>query len=120
MENLPSVFKETQRWMNTYIKSFYSDDEDVQWGISIKEKHTGYVTAIARQLARHLRLSRHDVKLAELMGLLHDVGRFRQYQLYKTFNDAMSEDHADLGLKVISDLPCLEKLTVFVFCHKEP
>jgi hypothetical protein len=36
------------------------------------------------------------------MGLLHDVGRFRQFTVYRTFNDAQSEDHAALGLKTIA------------------
>ena len=53
-------------------------------GIRIKEIHTGYVTAHAIALAKHLHLSPHDVALAEIMGLFHDVGRFRQYSLYKT------------------------------------
>ena len=55
---------------------------------------------LSRLKRRHLQLSLHDVQLAEIMGLFHDVGRFRQYSIYKTFNDAQSEDHADLGLKV--------------------
>ena len=50
------------------------------------------------------------MELAEIMGLFHDVGRFRQYSLYKTFNDAESEDHADLGLKVLAELAFMKKL----------
>ena len=89
--------------MDAYMRQFSTDDEVVMQGISIKQEHTGYVTAIARELAQHLNLGQHDVQLAEMMGLFHDVGRFRQYSIYKTFNDAQSEDHADLGLKVLSE-----------------
>ncbi len=89
--------------MDQYMAQFATDDEEVMQGIRIKMIHTGYVTAIARELAQHLKLSRHDVQLAEIMGLFHDVGRFRQYSIYKTFNDAQSEDHADLGLKVLTE-----------------
>ena len=98
-------------WMTRYMKSFYSDDEEVQRGILIKEKHTGYVTANCVELAKFLKLSTHDAELAEIIGLFHDVGRFRQYSLYKTFNDADSEDHADLALKVIAELEFFNELS---------
>jgi len=98
--------------MDGYMNRFVTDDEEVMQGIRIKMNHTGYVTAIARELAKHLELEDHDVQLAEIMGLFHDVGRFRQYSVYRTFNDAQSEDHADLGLKVLSEeMPYMEKLS---------
>ena len=98
-------------WMTRYMKSFYSDDEEVQRGILIKETHTGYVTTNCVELAKFLKLSTHDTQLAEIIGLFHDVGRFRQYSIYKTFNDADSEDHADLALKVIDELEFFTELT---------
>ena len=99
------------KWMSDYMRSFYSDDEEVQQGILIKETHTGYVTSNSIELAKYLKLSEHDVELAEIIGLFHDVGRFRQYSLYKTFNDADSEDHADLGIKVIDELDFFKELS---------
>ena len=98
-------------WMTRYMKSFYSDDAEVQRGILIKEKHTGYVTANCIELAKFLKLPPHDIELAEIIGLFHDVGRFRQYSIYKTFNDADSEDHADLALKVIAELEFFKELS---------
>ena len=100
---MEELLKNMHAWMDAYMKQFATDDEEVMQGIRIKEIHTGYVTAIARELAQHLQLKPHDVQLAEIMGLFHDVGRFRQYSIYKTFNDAQSEDHAELGLKVLAE-----------------
>jgi len=105
------LLKRMHEWMAQYMKSFYSDDAEVQQGILIKEKHTGYVTANCVELAKFLKLSTHDTQLAEIIGLFHDVGRFRQYSIYKTFNDADSEDHADLALKVIDELEFFKELT---------
>ena len=105
------LLKRMHEWMAAYMKSFYSDDAEVQQGILLKEKHTGYVTANCIELAKFLKLSTHDTELAEIIGLFHDVGRFRQYSIYKTFNDADSEDHADLALKVIDDLKFFKELS---------
>ena len=104
------LLSEMHRWMSAYMKSFYSADEEVQRGILIKETHTGYVTVNCVELAKALNFPPHDVELAEIIGLFHDVGRFRQYSIYKTFNDADSEDHADLGIKVIAELDFFKKL----------
>ena len=108
---MEELLKEMHKWMSDYMKSFYSDDAEVQRGILIKETHTGYVTANSIELAKYLALSERDSELAEIIGLFHDVGRFRQYSIYKTFNDADSEDHADLGLTVINELPFFNELS---------
>lgn len=108
---MKEIVKKAHIWMDKYMKSFYEDDENVMLGIKTKETHTGYVTSYARELAMHLQLTEHDVLLAELVGLFHDVGRFRQWKLYRTFSDALSEDHASLGLKVIVELPFFQELS---------
>ena len=103
MKNIKEVLQAGHQWMEDYRQAFYCEDKDIMFGIQMKEKHTGYVTTNARQLALHLQLSSHDVDLAELIGLLHDVGRFRQWSVYRTFRDNLSEDHAELGLKLIKE-----------------
>lgn len=108
---LETLLCEMHEWMAAYMRSFYTEDAEIQQAIRMKEVHTGYVTSIAVELAEHLRLDAHDVRLAEVMGLFHDVGRFRQFTLYRTFNDAVSEDHAALGLKVLDELPFLSRLS---------
>ncbi len=104
------LLHEMHAWMGTYMKSYHTDDPAVMQGIRLKEIHTGYVTSIAVQLAEHLQMSEHDRQLAEIMGLFHDVGRFHQYTLYQTFNDAKSEDHAKLGLDVLDGLDLMKRL----------
>ena len=109
---MEEILRNAHKHMAEYIKQFYSDDKDEMLGIVTKEEHTSYVTKNCRDLAKHLQLCEHDVLLAELIGLWHDIGRFRQWQVYHTFVDANSEDHANLGLKVIVDLPLFKKLDV--------
>ena len=100
---MQDLLREMHAWMNGYMRSFRTDDPEIMRGIRLKEIHTGYVTANARALAKHLGCDAHDTALAEIIGLFHDVGRFRQYAVYQTFNDAQSEDHAELGLKVLAE-----------------
>ena len=111
MVDMKDLLQRLDAWMEAYMTSFYTEDPAIQQAILIKQKHTGCVKKISRELAGHLGLSAHDVTLAEIMGLLHDVGRFRQFTLYQTFNDALSEDHAALGLKVLQELPLLQELS---------
>ena len=47
---------------------------------------------------------------ARAAALLHDAGRFQQYAEYKTFSDALSEDHAELGVKVIQNSGLLDNV----------
>ena len=108
---MQELLKRMHSWMSAYMKSFYTDDAEVQNGILIKETHTGYVTSNCIELAKNLNFPQHDIELAEIIGLFHDVGRFYQYQKYQTFNDAQSEDHADLALKVIDDLEFFKELS---------
>ena len=75
---MDELLEKMHNWMNDYMNQFVTDDEEVMQGIRIKMIHTGYVTAIAKELAEHLKLSKHDIQLAYIMGLFHDVGRFRQ------------------------------------------
>lgn len=128
---MQELWQEMSSWMTTYMKSFYSpeaaktakshleiksaktiffDDAQIVDGIILKEKHTWKVVKNCENLAKHLNLNEHDSLLAKMIGLFHDVGRFYQFTVYRTFNDALSENHAKLGLKVIKDLPFIAKL----------
>ncbi|MBM6761394.1 HD domain-containing protein [Megamonas hypermegale] len=129
---MQELWQEMSSWMTTYMKSFYSpeeaqkakshldikntgtiffDDAQIVDGIVLKEKHTWKVTNNCERLAKHLGLNEHDKLLAKMIGLFHDVGRFRQFTIYRTFNDALSENHAKLGLSVIKDLSFMKKLS---------
>ena len=110
-ETLQHALSRLDNWMKDYMKSWYNEAEDIQQAVRMKEEHTARVRSYAKELAEHLGLSEDDVARARLMGLLHDIGRFRQFTIYRTFNDAQSEDHAELGLKTISDEHLIEDIS---------
>jgi putative nucleotidyltransferase with HDIG domain len=108
---LEELLQDMLIWVETYIKTFYTEDEVVHKNILLKEEHTKYVVEHSQSLAKVLNFNHHDEILAMMIGLFHDIGRFKQYSIYKTFNDRRSENHALLGLKEIASLDLLNRLS---------
>lgn len=97
-------------WLEPYAKGFLSGDTEIDTHIQFKIDHTYRVRDNSLALAASLDLSPHNLRIAEVIGLLHDVGRFEQFTKYRTFRDAISEDHAELGLKVLASHQVLSGL----------
>ena len=86
-----------QEAFKNYVKNYNPEDEKVK----IKIVHIQEVSRIAKKLAEDLKLSKEDIELAELIGLLHDIGRFEQIKQYHTFVDKDSINHGEYGVKVL-------------------
>lgn len=97
-------------WFSSFCRSYYLDDENDQRNISLKETHTHHVRENIIALARGESLDANGVKIAEAVGLFHDVGRFPQYSKYRTFSDAISVNHGLLGATVLQEQRLLERL----------
>lgn len=97
-------------WFADYVKTFQSEDPDQQQNIDMKEEHTWRVCIEIREIGKSMGLNREDLWLAEVIALLHDVGRFKQYARYGTFSDLKSEEHAALGIKVLRENSVLEAI----------
>ena len=108
---LKKLLEELYEWVEAYIKTFYTEDPEIQSMILLKEEHTKHVIEISKDLANALKLNKHDCILAEMIGLFHDIGRFKQYSIYQTFNDKISENHSLLGLEEIKNLTLLNRLS---------
>lgn len=105
-----SDVRSLRSWFTEYVKTFYSDDADIQAHIRLKEQHTARVCERMSELSGALRLDMEQTALAETVALFHDVGRFRQYARYRTFNDFRSEDHACLGVRILRETGVLSQL----------
>lgn len=85
------------------FKSFlkkYSDKKEL--GFELKVVHTYHVADTSKKIATNLNLSYEDIQLAELIGLLHDIGRFEEITFLKQF-DSVNFDHASYGVKILFD-----------------
>lgn len=97
-------------WFSGYCRSFYSPDEEFQRNIALKEEHTFHVCANTEKICREESLDDEAMMLAEVIALLHDVGRFEQYRQFKTFRDSISVNHAELGAQILEDYEVLTTL----------
>lgn len=107
-----------KNWFNGYVSNFYTDNPEYNRPIRLKEEHTGRVCGNILMIGKELGISSEDLVTAEIIALFHDLGRFRQYELYRTFVDALSENHAMMGLKqigikkIFSGLPREKKILI--------
>lgn len=81
-----------------YLDNYDRTDDKVR----LKIVHTYGVTECSRQIAERMGLSQEDKELAQLIGLLHDIGRFEQIKRFDSFEpDVM--DHAAFGVQILFD-----------------
>src|SRR5574341_2330987 len=99
-----------KNWFAGYCDSFSTQRPEDQRNFATKQDHTHEVCLNAVRIAEDLLLDQQHALLAEAIALFHDVGRFPQYRQYKTFDDAISVNHAALGAKVLLENSVLRGL----------
>ena len=101
VNNAKRVFKE-------YVSNYNLQDGK----IALKVAHILRVSELSKKIATSLNLSEEDIKLAELIGLLHDIGRFEQVRRYNTFIDKISINHGEYGARILFEDNLIEKFNV--------
>lgn len=82
-----------------YVENYDIEEEKIR----LKVEHTYRVSGLCQKIAESINLSKEDVDLAWLIGLLHDIGRFEQLRRYGTFIDEVSMNHGAYGAKLLFD-----------------
>ena len=80
-----------------YVKNYDIKNDKIR----LKGEHIERVSQVAKKLATKLELEDEDIKLAELIGLLHDIGRFEQLKRYNTYIDRNSINHGEFGVHLL-------------------
>ena len=91
-----------RRWFEDYASGYYHQCGRLHQ-LELKERHSRRVAENAGLLADNLDWSDSQRCLAVAAGLLHDIGRFPQYQEHRTFYDFKSVDHGDRGEQVFRE-----------------
>lgn len=94
-----------QKEFKKYVEKYDITNEK----ISFKVAHTYRTAEVAEQIAKSVTTNENDIDLAWIIGLLHDIGRFEQLRVYDTFNDMISIDHADFGVKLLFEDKLIER-----------
>lgn len=89
--------KKAKQEFKRYVENYNPKDEKIK----IKITHIERVAEISKKIAQNLKLDEEEIKLAELIGLLHDIGRFEQIRLYHTFSDKDSINHGEFAVKIL-------------------
>ncbi len=91
-----------------YVSKFDLNDEHIK----AKYNHSYRVSSLCEKYAKELGLSEEDIKLAKVIGLLHDIGRFEQYKQFKSFSDKDTIDHADLSASLLFDQGLIKNFNI--------
>ena len=103
-------FNELKNWFLEYVRNLKDRNPDCRQTLELKEEHTFRVYAEIGGIGRELGLQNQDLLLAGICALFHDVGRFEQFALYRTFGDHRSVDHGELGVKILQEHDVLKSL----------
>lgn len=88
-----------------YLKYYDLNDNNIK----LKIKHTYEVMDKSEYLATKLGLNEENIKLAIIVALLHDIGRFEQVRQTNNFIDGQQSDHADYGVEILFQEHLIER-----------
>jgi hypothetical protein len=101
---------ELKAWFNAHVANCYGQDGYVNANLKLKEDHSRRTCGEMVYIVNELGLGDGDRCLGEAIGLLHDIGRFKQFLKYRTYNDPRSVDHGLLGVEVLRKANLLDSL----------
>lgn len=104
-EKIMIDMKKTCEAFAEYVKPYDRNNGKIRNKIA----HIERTASIARQIAEKLELPKEDIELAELIGLLHDIGRFEQIKRYNTFADKDSINHGKFGVQILFEEGLIRK-----------
>ena len=80
-----------------YTETYNLKDENIKR----KQQHSLRVMKISEQIATKLKLDKEQIQIATLIGLLHDIGRFKQYTEIGLGDNKEGFDHGNYGVKIL-------------------
>lgn len=101
-----------KNWFKKYVATYKGKYPEIINSLDMKEKHTYRVCREMVKIGKKLCLSDEELELAEIIALLHDVGRFEQYARNKSFRDTEKFNHAEYGIKIIERYRLLRHFSV--------
>lgn len=89
-------------WFENYLGKYLDHkDPKIRINYELKREHTFRVRDNILKIGESLNLDENNLKLCEIIGLFHDVGRFKQYSDYGTFSDLITGSHGKISVDVL-------------------
>lgn len=80
-----------------YTEKFNLEDKNIKR----KQLHSLRVMEASKKIATKIGLTQEEIELATLIGLLHDIGRFKQYSEIGLGDNLEKFDHGNYGAEIL-------------------
>jgi len=93
---------------NKYVNQFDISDKRIM----NKIEHSLRVASKMKEYAEKLNFTEDEIQIAYEIGLLHDIGRFKQIEKTNSFMDTNEFDHADYAINLLFKENYIEKFQI--------
>lgn len=100
------------KWFEDFTTTMMRTPDRLKSNYELKIEHTYRVKDNIINLGKAVGLTPYMLHICELIGLFHDLGRFKQYTEFNSFSDSISGSHGDLSVKVLEENNVLIDLDV--------
>ena len=109
--NTDNIINELYTWFDNYTETFFKQSSKIDLAVRLKIDHTFRVCHDNKILCTAIDANSEVVFISTIVALLHDIGRFEQFQKYNTFADRYSINHAVLAVEIIERYNLLADLS---------
>ena len=100
------------KWFEEFTAGMMGTPDRLKSNYELKIEHTYRVKDNIMNLGQAVGLTSYKLHICELIGLFHDLGRFKQYTEFNSFSDSISGSHGDLSVKVLEENNVLVDLDI--------
>ena len=109
---MKEILESYKDWFESYVNDTIEKSSRASLNFELKKEHTNRVMENMRLLADIKNLDEHGRCLCKIIGLFHDLGRFKQYDVYGTFKDDVTGSHGSIAVEVLKEENRLDDLSL--------
>lgn len=110
MQSWKQSIEEHAKWYGDYADAYRNGDSQLEDAVALKSEHTYRVCNEMELLCASISLESRRRELALIAALFHDIARFEQFKIFRTFADDRSFNHGMRGVELLKELNVLSGL----------
>jgi len=102
-----TIIEQAKNYIDSYISPYVLSNKTTKSQLekfNRKHAHMYRVAELSRTLSTSLNMSETDIEIANLIGIMHDIGRIKQILEFDSMKDFETFDHGTLGANIVKDL----------------